>query len=60
VLCFSDRGPDTGPHPVSEAALRAAFDPRTGWQIASVEADRVVTRFQDGGAPAWLATVRRT
>jgi SAM-dependent methyltransferase len=27
VLCFSDAGPDTGPHPVSQEELRAAFSP---------------------------------
>lgn len=60
VLCFSDDGPDTGPHPVSEDALRAAFDPSAGWRVAAIEADRVLTRFHDDGAPAWLATIRRT
>ncbi len=60
VLCFSDQGPDIGPHPVSEQELRAAFTPSTGWNIASVEADRVQTRFHgDNGAPAWLATIKR-
>jgi SAM-dependent methyltransferase len=60
VLCFSDEGPDTGPHPVSREDLRAAFDPGTGWKVAAIEPDRVLTRFHgDRGAPAWLATVRR-
>ena len=60
VLCFSDQGPDTGPHPVSEAALRAAFNASTGWEIATIEPDRVLTRFHgDVGAPAWLATITR-
>ena len=27
VLCFSDEGPDTGPHPISQEELRAAFNP---------------------------------
>jgi SAM-dependent methyltransferase len=27
VLCFSDDGPDTGPHPISQEELRAAFIP---------------------------------
>ncbi len=35
VLCFSDDGPDTGPHPVSQAELRAAFIPSKGWSLAS-------------------------
>ena len=61
VLCFSDEGPDTGPHPVSRQELRAAFDPGIGWSVAAVEPDRVRTRFHDeNGAPAWLATIERT
>src|SRR5512146_10834 len=44
VLCFSDHGPDTGPHPVSEQELRAAFDSGTGWDVAAIEADRIQTR----------------
>jgi SAM-dependent methyltransferase len=59
VLCFSDEGPDPGPHPVSEHELRAAFTPATGWEIAALEPDRVQTRFHDDGAPAWLATIKR-
>lgn len=58
VLCFSDEGPDTGPHPVSRDDLRTAFG--TGWEIATIEPERVLTRFHgDNGAPAWLATVDR-
>jgi SAM-dependent methyltransferase len=59
VLCFSDEGPDTGPHPVSEQELRAAFNPSTGWNIVAVEPDRIQTRFHDHGAPAWFATIKR-
>jgi ubiquinone/menaquinone biosynthesis C-methylase UbiE len=60
VLCFSDEGPDTGPHPVSREDLRAAFDPGRGWEVAAIEPDRVQTRYHDaGGAPAWLATIKR-
>lgn len=59
VLCFSDHGPDTGPHPVSEQELRAAFDSGTGWEVAAIEADRIQTRYHDHGAPAWLATIKR-
>jgi SAM-dependent methyltransferase len=60
VLCFSDEGPDTGPHPVSRQELSAAFDPATGWDVAAIEPDRVRTRFHDDdGAPAWLATIKR-
>jgi SAM-dependent methyltransferase len=60
VLCFSDDGPDTGPHPISQDQLRAAFNPGTGWTIATIEPDRVQTRFHgEDGAPAWLATIIR-
>jgi ubiquinone/menaquinone biosynthesis C-methylase UbiE len=60
VLCFSDEGPNTGPHPVSQEDLRAAFNAGSGWTIAAIEPDRVQTRFHDSdGAPAWLATIKR-
>lgn len=61
VLCFSDDGPDTGPHPVTQEDLRTAFNPSTGWNLAAIEPDRVQTRFHDdNGAPAWLATINRS
>ena len=59
VLCFSDDGPDPGPHPVSEDALRAAFHPGTGWTVAALEPERLLTRYHHDGAPAWLATMKR-
>jgi SAM-dependent methyltransferase len=60
VLCFSDQGPDTGPHPVSQDDLSAPFRPDSGWTVAAIEPDRVQTRFHDAnGAPAWLATIKR-
>jgi hypothetical protein len=60
VLCFSDGGPNTGPHPVSQKELRAAFNPRNGWDIAAIEPDRLQTRFHDNhGAPAWCAKIKR-
>ena len=59
VLCFSDQGPDTGPHPISEENLRAAFAPGHGWDVAAIQADRIETRFHENGAPAWLATIKR-
>jgi SAM-dependent methyltransferase len=59
VLCFSDAGPDTGPHPVSREELRAAFNPGTGWNVDALEPDRVETRYHDDGAPAWFATIKR-
>jgi hypothetical protein len=60
VLCFSDGRPDTGPHPVSEAQLRGAFDRAAGWTVVAIEADRIHTAFHDHGAPGWLATIERT
>jgi SAM-dependent methyltransferase len=59
VLCFSDDGPDTGPHPISQEELRAAFNPSNGWNIVAIESDRIHTRYHDDGAPAWFATIKR-
>jgi hypothetical protein len=60
VLCFSDGGPGTGPHPIGQQELRAAFSPGTGWHVAAIEPDRVQTRYHDDhGAPAWLAAIKR-
>ena len=59
VLCFSNAGPDTGPHPISEEELRAAFNSSTGWNVAAIEPDRVQTRFHDDGAPACFAKIKR-
>jgi hypothetical protein len=60
VLCFSDEGDDTGPHPVSQQELRATFNPANGWTVAAIEPDRVQTRHHDDtGAPAWFATIKR-
>jgi SAM-dependent methyltransferase len=60
VLCFSDQGPNTGPHPVSQETLRAAFNPGNGWNVVAIEPDRVHTRFHgDNGAPAWFVTIKR-
>ena len=59
VLCFSDDVPDTGPHPIREEELRAAFQPSSGWNLATLMRDRIQTRFHDNGAPAWFATIKR-
>lgn len=59
LLCFSDQGPETGPHPVSQEELRTAFHPGTGWNVAAIKPERIETRFHDNGAPAWLATIQR-
>ena len=60
VLCFSNEGPDTGPHPVTREDLTTAFSPTTGWHIATLENTKLETRYHDNGAPAWLATINRT
>jgi SAM-dependent methyltransferase len=60
VVCFSDDGPDVGPHPVSREELTAAFNPDAGWNVAAIEPDRVHTAFHgENGAPAWFATIKR-
>jgi SAM-dependent methyltransferase len=59
VLCFSDVGGDIGPHPISQDELRAAFKRSSGWSVASVSPDRLRTRFDAQGAPAWLAKIER-
>jgi SAM-dependent methyltransferase len=60
VVCFRDEGPDTGPHPVSQQELRGAFHPGSGWEIVTLERDRIETRYHEEGSPAWLATIRRS
>ena len=59
VLCFSDHGPDLGPHPIGQEELRAAFTPNNEWNVVAIDPDRIHTRFHDNGAPAWLATIKR-
>jgi SAM-dependent methyltransferase len=60
MLCFSDADPDaSGPHPVSEEELRAAFQRSGGWSIASVTADRLQTKLAAEPLPAWLAKIER-
>jgi len=59
VLCFSDVGDGTGPHPVPREELRAAFSPGNGWNIVAIEPDRIQTRYHDNGAQAWFVTIKR-
>lgn len=60
LLCFSDAGPDTGPHPLSAVELRAAFAVHTGWRVATIEPDRCQARFApQQGAPGWLVRAER-
>ncbi len=59
LLCFSDAGPGRlGPHPVSEAALREAFEAGT-WRVDSLVPERIETRFDAQGVPAWMARIER-
>jgi SAM-dependent methyltransferase len=60
VLCFRDGAPETqGPHPISEAELRAAFSPAAGWRVAELEESQIEVIFDVGSFPAWLVTVER-
>lgn len=60
VLCFSDEGADTGPHPVRRDDLTAAFNSGAGWHVTAIELARIQTRFHgENGAPGWLATIER-
>jgi SAM-dependent methyltransferase len=58
LLCVSDRaGGDRGPRRVSEGEIRAAF--RDGWDVVSIEADRLEAAFDPAGLPAWVARIER-
>lgn len=59
LLCFSDRAPNTGPHPVGQAELQIAFERDGDWRIASIDADLVCSQFAPEGSPAWLAKIER-
>jgi SAM-dependent methyltransferase len=60
VLCFSDVGPgSSGPHPISQGDLRAAFKRSSGWSIISLDRDRLRTRFDAQDVPAWSVKVER-
>jgi hypothetical protein len=59
VLCFSDAGPLTGPHPISQEELRSAFERGSSWSVVSVTPDRLQTRFVAHGLPARLTKVER-
>jgi SAM-dependent methyltransferase len=59
VLCFSDSGRNTGPHPVTQEELRAAFHHGSGWNVSAIESERIQTRFHEDGAPGWFATIKR-
>jgi hypothetical protein len=59
VLCFSDDGPNTGPHSISEKELIAACNASNGWNVAVFDLDRIQTRFHDDhDASAWFVTIK--
>lgn len=61
VLCFSDEGPEPGPHPVRRDEFEVSFNAESGWRIQGIEETRIHTRFHgEAGAPAWLVTIERT
>lgn len=59
VLCFSDEGPEPGPHPVRQEELRAAFCADNGWNVIAIERERIETRYHANGVSAWLVTIKR-
>jgi SAM-dependent methyltransferase len=59
LLCFNDRAPDIGPHPVRADELHAAFDAESGWELLTLEEDRIQTTFMEAGVPAWFAAITR-
>ena len=59
LLCFSDKAPDIGPHPIRAEELRAAFDRRRGWEVVAIDPATIQTTFMAEGVPAWFATVTR-
>jgi SAM-dependent methyltransferase len=52
VLCFSDDGPDTGPHPISQEELSAAFQPQQWMEChrhrTGPDADEIPRRRRTG------------
>jgi SAM-dependent methyltransferase len=59
VLCFSDAGPRSGPHPIRPQELTTAFRRSSGWRVASIRPERIETRLDAHGPPAWLAEIER-
>jgi ubiquinone/menaquinone biosynthesis C-methylase UbiE len=59
LLCFSAEDPVTGPHPVRQEELRAAFEPTFGWNVIVLGPDLIHTRYHTYGVPAWFAKIRR-
>jgi SAM-dependent methyltransferase len=62
ILAFSDQGQpaDLGPHPVSQADIRAALNHTSGWHVESIDPARISTIFHGPEAlPGWWVKVRR-
>ena len=60
LLCVSDAATgDMGPRRrVSQDEIRAAF--RAGWEVVSIEPDRLEVSFDPAGLPAWRVRIERT
>jgi SAM-dependent methyltransferase len=59
LLCFNEYQPgDMGPRRVTEREIRETF--ARGWMVDSIVEERFAARLADGGASAWLASLRRT
>jgi SAM-dependent methyltransferase len=60
VLCFRPGAPGPeGPHPVSEADLRAALGEPAGWRLTDLQESTLEVTFTPDALPAWLATATR-
>jgi SAM-dependent methyltransferase len=58
LLCVSDTTPGTGgPRHVSQSELRASFG--VGWNVVSIEPERLQTNVDSSGVPAWRAKIER-
>lgn len=50
---------EMSPKVVSQREMQAAFKDSGGWNVVSISPDRIQTRFDAHGAPAWLAKIER-
>jgi SAM-dependent methyltransferase len=59
MLVFSEHEPADwgGPRRIRQAEIEAAF--RSGWQIVSIEEERIETNFHDPAGRGWFATIER-
>ena len=56
-VVFSDGGPDTSPHSISQEELRGAFNPSDGMECRHHQPDRIQTSYHDDGCTGWFATI---